>query len=195
MNASSKERARLLSCWLVLLSCSSVSSGAAPGQTRTNPEAQVLADFQSRVAQYVELHDRLEKEAPPLKKTKDPAEIRASQEGLAAKIQKAREGARQGEIFTPEVRRAFRRLMYPEMKGPDGRDTRESLKEDAPKGVRMKVNAKYPDDAPLPTVPPNLLAALPKLPEELEYRFIDRHLILRDVHADIIVDYIPNALQ
>lgn len=195
MNPRSKGRARLLSGSGVLLSCLSVCSATTVAQTRTNPDAQVLADFQSRLEQYVELHDRLEKEAPPLKKTTDPGEIRASQDALAAKIQKARQGARQGEIFNADVRRAFRRLMYPEMKGRDGKETRDAMKEDAPKGVPLKVNAKYPDDEPLPTVPPNLLAALPKLPEELEYRFVDRHLILRDVHADIIVDFMPNALQ
>jgi hypothetical protein len=59
----------------------------------------------------------------------------------------------------------------------------------------LKVNAKYPQDQPLPTVPPNVLAALPKLPEELEYRIVKKDLILRDVHANLIVDYIPNAIR
>ena len=31
-------------------------------------------------------------------------------------------------------------------------------------------------------------------PVRLEYRFIDRDLILWDPHADLIVDFIPNAL-
>ena len=38
------------------------------------------------------------------------------------------------------------------------------------------------------TVPPNILAALPKLPEDLEYRFVNKHMILLDVHANLIVD-------
>ena len=61
--------------------------------------------------------------------------------------------------------------------------------------VKFEVNATYPESQPLPTMPPNLLASLPKLPEDLEYRIIGRHLILRDVHANIIVDYIPNAIR
>ncbi len=89
----------------------------------------------------------------------------------------------------------IRRLLNPELKGPDAADTKKAVEEDAPKGAPLKVNAKYPENAPLPTVPPNLLAALPRLPEDLEYRFVRRHLILRDVHADVIVDYIPNALK
>ncbi len=59
----------------------------------------------------------------------------------------------------------------------------------------MKVNARYPEDAPLPTVPPNLLASLPQLPEDLEYRILGRNLILRDVHANVIVDFLPKAIQ
>ena len=45
------------------------------------------------------------------------------------------------------------------------------------------------------TVPPNILAALPRLPEDLEFRFVNRHMILLDVHANIIVDYVVNAIQ
>ena len=38
-------------------------------------------------------------------------------------------------------------------------------------------------------MPPQVLQALPKLPEELEYRFIGDRLILFDIHAHIIVDH------
>ena len=43
-------------------------------------------------------------------------------------------------------------------------------------------------------MPPQLLSALPKLPEELEYRFIGERLILFDHHAHVIVDYVDRAL-
>ena len=36
---------------------------------------------------------------------------------------------------------------------------------------------------------------LPQLPEAVEYRIIGKTLIIRDVDANIIVDYIPNAIQ
>ena len=42
-------------------------------------------------------------------------------------------------------------------------------------------------------MPPQVLVALPKLPEELEYRFIQNSLILFDPHAHIIVDYMDRA--
>ena len=187
-----------LLCW-ALLGCavggSNPPEDETRGQQKTNPEALVLADFQKRIHEYMKLRNKLEKQAPPLKETADPAKIQASQDGLADRIRGARKGAKHGDIFTPEIQQAFRRLMYPELKGADGVQTKEAMKEDAPKAVPLKVNAKYPEEAPLPTVPPNVLAALPRLPEELEYRFINRDLILRDVHANLIVDYIQNIVR
>src|SRR5687767_6975727 len=181
----------------LLLSCLAVCCAhrAIGAQVQTNPEAQVLADFKSRIDAYMELHKKLEKESPPLKETNDPAQIHASQEVMGKKIQQARKTAKPGDIFTPEIRQLFRRLMYPETRGKEGAEVKASIKEDAPKGVPLRVNAKYPEGVPLPTVPPSLLAALPKLPEDLEYRIINKDLILRDVHANVIVDYIPNAIQ
>jgi hypothetical protein len=53
-----------------------------------------------------------------------------------------------------------------------------------------KVNQTYPAEWPLATFPATLLAKLPELPDGLEYRLLSEALILRDVHANIIVDYI-----
>lgn len=181
------------------LMCSMLACGSEaqqkPDPSRANPDAVVLKDFNDRVKEYTKLRDKLKDDAPPLKETKDPAKINASQDALAAKIQEARKNARPGDIFTPPIRAKFRQLMYPETKGPEGRATRAAIKEDAPENVKFKVNATYPEAEALPTMPPNLLASLPQLPEDLEYRVIGKHLILRDVHANIIVDYIPNAIQ
>jgi hypothetical protein len=47
---------------------------------------------------------------------------------------------------------------------------------------------------PLPTMPPDLLAALPRLPPGLEYRFINRDLVLRDLDANLIIDFVPEAI-
>jgi hypothetical protein len=181
--------ALLSSCAWLLLALTSTA------QPQANADAQVLADFKKRVDAYMELHNRLEKESPPLKETKNPAEIQLSEEVLAKKLREARKTASQGEIFTPAAQTLFRRLMYPETTGTAGREAKEAIKEDAPPRVSIKVNARYPEGAPLPTVPPNFLAALPKLPEDLEYRIIDKHLILRDVHANVIVDFIPHAIR
>jgi hypothetical protein len=160
-------------------------------------DAQLIADFNSRVANYMDLRNKLKKDAPPLKETKDPARIKASQEVLGQKIREARKDAKAGDIFTPEIRQLFRRLMYPETKGREGAENKAVVTEEKHelKDVALKVNAEYPDTAPLMTVPPDFLAALPRLPEDLEYRFVSKHMILLDVHANLIVDFVPNAIR
>jgi hypothetical protein len=171
-------------------------------EDNANPDALVLVDFQKRIDTYMAIHKAAAKESLPIKETNNPAEIKAAQEALGAKIRAARSEAKPGDILTPEIRNKFRRLMYPVVQGTAGRETKEELSEDVhekdegiPKKVPLKVNATYPEGNPLPTTPPNVLMNLPKLPEELEYRILDKNLILRDVQANIIVDFIPNAIQ
>jgi len=84
--------------------------------------------------------------------------------------------------------------MYPELTGQDGRDTKANIN-DEQASMRLQVNATYPATEPLQTLPPNLLANLPQLPEDVEYRVVGRDLVLRDVDANIIVDFIPNAIR
>ena len=164
-------------------------------QDRVNPDALVLQDFKERVDAYVALHKKAASEGPRLKESNEPAEIQNAQDALAARIRAARTGARPGDIFTAEVRVKFRQLLYPETKGAKGADAKAILKDDAPAAVPLKVNAKYPEGAPLPTVPATMLMNLPVLPEQLEYRIVGKLLILRDTSADIIVDFMANAIQ
>jgi hypothetical protein len=160
-----------------------------------NPDAALLQDFQKRIKKYMEMREELKDDSPPFKETEDPAKITAARTALVEKLRAARKGARQGDIFSPEIAAKFRRLMYPELKGKEGRETRALIKEDAPGPIPLQVNAAYPEKEPLPTVPPNLLASVPPLPEGLEYRVVGRHLILRDVDANLIIDFIPNAIR
>jgi len=161
-----------------------------------NPDAAAMAEFKTRVDKYADLHKQLAKGAATQKETSDPAQINAAKAALAAKVQAARADAKQGEIFTPAIRPVFRRLLAPELKGEDGRDAKAVLKDDAPAPgtVPFKVNAKYPEGQPLPSVPANLLLTLPSLPDPLEYRVVGQHLLLIDTAADLIVDYILNAI-
>jgi hypothetical protein len=170
---------------------------AQPASTPVNRDAELLAEFNNRIDSYMELRNRLKDDVPPLKETKDPAQIKAAQDALAQKVREARKDAKQGEIFTPEIRQLFRRLMYPETKGREGAENKAVITEEKHelKDVTLKVNASYPDSAPLMTVPPDILAALPKLPEDLEYRFVSKHMILLDVRANLIVDYLLNAIR
>ena len=165
-------------------------------QTPVNPDAALLADFTARVKAYHDLRAKADNGTPPLKETKNPAEIEAAEKARAARIRAARATAKQGDIFTPAVRPVFRRLLAPELKGEDGHDAKEVLKDDAPAAgtVPFKVNAKYPESQPLPSVPANLLLTLPALPAPLEYRIVGKHLLILDMAADLVVDYMLNVM-
>ena len=47
----------------------------------------------------------------------------------------------------------------------------------------------------MPTVPASLRVNLPTLPEPLQFRIIEKHLILVDEDADVIVDYALNIIK
>lgn len=162
-----------------------------------NPDAAVMADFHSRVEKYAALHKDLAKGAAEQKNDRTPEQINEQKIALAARIQTARATARQGDIFAPESRPVFRKLLAPEMKGEDGRDAKAIIKDDAPAPgtVSFKVNAKYPENQPKPTMPANLLLNLPRLPDPLEYRVVGQHLLLLDTASDLVVDYILNIIS
>ncbi|MGH9312393.1 MAG: hypothetical protein ACRD1S_04255, partial [Vicinamibacterales bacterium] len=124
----------------------------------------------------------------------DPKRIQEHQVGLAKLIAAARQGAKPGDIFTRQVRPLFRRIVSNVLRGPTGKDIRAEILDENTKPVPLRVNGPYPSDVPLSTMPPRILEALPRLPEDIEYRFVGRQLILFDNHAQIIVDYMTNAI-
>ena len=158
------------------------------GDRRT--PARRLPEARGRV---LKIHDQAAKGAPPLKETHDPGEIKNAQDSLGARIRELRAAAKPGDVITPDMAALMRRLLAPELKHEDGKDAKKVMKDDAPPTVPFKVNAKYPPSSALPTVPTTLLSSLPTLPKQLEYRIIGKHLILRDVDADIIVDFALNV--
>jgi hypothetical protein len=61
-----------------------------PKGTNVNPDAGLLTDFKAKVDGYNDLRKDLEKKAPPLRKTDDPAEIALAEKALAQQIRTAR---------------------------------------------------------------------------------------------------------
>jgi hypothetical protein len=185
---------------LALASCNSSTATSVEQRSATtvedpqvNPDAKLLQDFKERVEKYVSIRKSADDHTPPLKKTEEAGEIRVAQDALAQRIGSLNANAKHGDIFSPEISAYFRRLLRPEVKD---KGTKDSIKDDNPESVPyLKVNAIYPEKEPLSTVPPNVLASLPMLPEDIEYRFVGKHLILRDVRANLIIDYMPNAIS
>jgi hypothetical protein len=157
-------------------------------------ESKVMAVMTDRVKQYMELHQKAEKMVPTVPKEATPQQIDQNQRALEKVIRTERMDAKPGEIFTPEATPIIKRLLAAVFDGAEGKQLKASIMDENPVGVKLAVNGRYPDSVPLSTVPPEVLQTLPKLPEELEYRFIGNRLILLDVHAHVIADYIEDAL-
>lgn len=196
-------RAAILAALLMLGACASSGDTSAaspepppakPAQERVNPNAQSMASLVARIDEYMALHRKLESTLPALNKDATPEEIDSHQRALHKLTREARRNARPGDIFTKDSRALIRRLMAGVFGGPGGAQLKASIMEENPGRMRLSVNDRYPDTVPLSTVPPQVLEGLPPLPEDLEYRFIGRTLILFDVHAHMIVDLVENAI-
>jgi hypothetical protein len=182
--------------FVVLFTSVATSQTPATNQGRGTPDFRVqvwgdiVADFSARVWSYAELRRNLEKGLPALTVTDDPAEVRRTVSAFAERIRVARAGAQEGEIFTPAISAEFRKVLLLEMNA----NTWEAIMDDNPGEFSNQINGSYPEERPLSTVPPNILAVLPRLPDDIQYRFVGRHLILLDTRASVILDRIPYAI-
>lgn len=170
---------------------------AAAQTPAVNPDAKIMVDFQARVETYVELHRKVEAALPALGDNATPQQIDAHQREFAARMVAARKGATQGDIFTPPMQIVARKLMERLFANAESRrQLRESVMDDNPPPgkVHVAVNARYPDDVPLSTMPPEVLKNLPVLPKDVEYRFVGETLILLDPDAHIVVDFVTGVL-
>ena len=187
---------------LALILVLATTGCAGERATRARSSLSPLDEFNQRVSRYVELHKDLASKLPEIKDKAEPERIVEHQAHLQRALMQARRSAKQGDIFTPAVRPYFERLVKAELSGPANKAAREAVNESNPRGgeeasskrVQLAVNAVYPKGAPLTTVPPSLLLKLPKLPEQLEFRFVGKAFILRDTVANIIVDYLPGVM-
>lgn len=163
-------------------------SGEAP-----NPVDPRFKDFFERVRSYMKIHDAADARVPSLKETSDPKQVSSREKALADEIRKGRAGARQGDVFSPSAAKEIGSVVAEDFKARPLKDQKAILVE-VPVKVPPSINTDYPTTLPLATVPPSLLQKLPTLPEDLEYRFLGRHLILRDIKANLIVDFIPDVV-
>jgi hypothetical protein len=156
-------------------------------KTPVNPLAQEMAEFKERMGEYLELRNAVTQKYPEVKETGDPSKISEREKNLGKGIAMARKQAKAGDVFGPKMSRYLLQILEDDWNSRSAADRRAIFAE-IPPGLVLKVNQAYPTNLPLVTVPSKLLARLPTLPEELEYRLIDRRLLLRDRDANLIVD-------
>ena len=169
----------------VLPSSSAAQRADAPG----------FKEFTDRVKDYVKLHKTVESSLPAVKTTNIPEMINAHQHALARKIVEARQNAKAGDIFTPAACKSFQNTIRGAMQGPRGTNAQATMQQGAPLSeTSVKVNEPYPGKVPYTTVPPTLLQAFPKLPDELVYRVVGHDLVLLDLKANLVVDLVPGIV-
>jgi hypothetical protein len=162
-------------------------------QAPANPQAAALNEFQKRLQAYLTLRENLGKKLQPLSPTANASDLQARQEALAAGLRTARAGAKQGDLVPVAVQKQIRETVIADMKRRSPAAKKATL-EEVPTGPVPGINKNYPEKAALPTVPPLLLASLPKLPDNLQYRFYGRHMVILDGDVEIVVDYVENAV-
>jgi hypothetical protein len=174
-------------------------------------DARVLAKFEHEIGEYIEEHRDLVKRIPNVGPDATAEQIEAHRAKMAKAIQEERKNARQGDIFRPEVEAAFRRILARELAGPEREYVLNGIRQGNPAveavptqadptkmrtaSVRVAVNVAYNEGAPVSSMPPTLLLKLPQLPEQVRYRFVGRDLILRDTEANVILDFIKDAVS
>lgn len=152
----------------------------------------MLKGFSDRVQQYLDSSRKVEGQLSKLSPTNDPAKIDVHKKGLAEAIQAARRDAKQGDVFGNAADH-FRRIIRQDARRRTVRDAYAAMQE-VPRQQPVSVNAEYPTDQALATVPPLILTRLPRLPDGLEYRFMGRDLILYDSSSNLIIDFIHEAV-
>lgn len=176
---------------------SNMAGGIATVQSETTSQLlldeELVSDFRRRADRYMKLHEKAQKQGTRQKQRDDVSENLVSQQSLAMRIRFARHDARPGDLFTPPIAMALRRALDPVLRGDAALMARESIREDAPATFVLVVNGSFPE-GPRSTIPGNVLEILPPLPNGLEYRIIDTHLVLIDTSADIVVDYVLDVM-
>ncbi len=189
---------------LVLVLCG-VATGQAPERSRTSPplsaaDQKTAKAFQDSVANYLKIKNTAGPDAN-LKHSSDVHEIEKRRDALKGVIRKARPDARQGDLFTSAVSELFQRLLSDTLHGADGNNLRQSLRHAEPvasaQPAKLAINGDFPNKngQPLQSSPGTLLQSLPVLPKGVEYRLVGKTLVLRDAEANLVIDYLPEAIS
>jgi hypothetical protein len=80
-----------------------VVAGANPLSAQ-DPAAEAVKQFNERLQQYADLHERAVRSAGPVKETDDPAVILRQEKQIQDGIRAARQGTSEGDIFIPVIR-------------------------------------------------------------------------------------------
>jgi hypothetical protein len=183
-----------LSAMLIVAGSLSVAASAPQAAGGPPAEAAPIAEFHQAIANYMALRGGLRNEVRGPVKDSTSSQLNNASDALAGAIQRARVNAQVGAIFSEPVAAIIKRRIADAVRTEKLRSALADIDDEGATASTPKVHLRLPVSEQLATMPPSLLVVLPPLPKELEYRILGRHLVLRDVDASIIVDYIPAAV-
>ena len=179
----------------------------APVTSKTSPElvhqqaslvsadSGTVSDFDRRVKDFVQLRDTLDRGLAMLPDKATPVQIDKHQRELGAAVARSRAQAKQGDVFVPGMQTYIRGVVRRVLGGPEGPRIKASLMDENPMQANVAINGRYPDTIPMSTMPPDVLAALPPLEKDLEYRFVGNRLVLLDIQSHLIIDFVTNTFD
>lgn len=153
-----------------------------------------MAQFQSAITDYMPLRNRLRTEVRGPVPASTAVGLNQASDALAAAIQRARTGARAGSIFRPSVALMLKNRVADVVTRDYLDSVLANIDDEETSAKTPTVHLRFPAASQMATMPPTLLAALPPLPKELEYRIVGSYLVLRDIDAALVLDYIPAAV-
>ncbi|HUE87488.1 MAG TPA: hypothetical protein VMO26_15540 [Vicinamibacterales bacterium] len=146
------------------------------------------------IARYLAIHTGLRAEVPGRAPNSSARELSAASDTLANAIRRARPRGRQGDFFDADATRLITERLRNALRSPNLAAALAGIDDERPATLRPQPYLRFPAANEMATMPPSLLRLLPRLPAELEYRIAGEYLVLRDVKAAMILDYIPDAV-
>lgn len=166
-------------------------------ETDASKDGRALQDFNTRIESYIKIHRQAEQKSGL---TAHPKAVRSAeaiikrQHAMAEHIGSLRKKANEGEIFTPDIAAYFsRRLDAAYQSNPEGISASLACVSEIVE-KKLRPNDVYPETWDYNMMPPTMLLHIPRMPQELEYRIVNKDLIIRDVEANMIVDVMRNAI-
>ena len=101
-----------------------------------NADAKTVAAFTTRITDYLDIHNKFESTLPKLPNDATPAQMDRHQRLFGPLVQKARAGAKRGDIFTPDMEALLRRVTRQAFSGRDGKQMIGSIMDENPVGIK-----------------------------------------------------------
>lgn len=167
-----------------------------PGPLRLSAEPDPERQFLRSVESYVTLRQQVERRFPPVEVSVDVDTVQRATDARLAAIRHARSGAQTGDIFNARVTELFRARIRQSfaIRAHDVSELIDEMNEGGSRWLPAVVNGRFSWKTAVAT-PPHVIAVLPDLPPDLQYRFVGPDLVLVDIRASIIVDILPRALD